>query len=77
VGKCATCTGDAAVTTAHAAATPDDGISGDDPRPRQGRTSLEQLTSYKSGGVALQDATAATLMLAATRTGAVGREVAL
>ncbi|MGY1616023.1 hypothetical protein ACI797_04705 [Geodermatophilus sp. SYSU D00691] len=44
---------------------------------RPGRTSGEQLTLYKSVGVAVQDATAATLVLAAARERGVGREVEL
>lgn len=38
-----------------------------------GRTSDEQLTLYKSVGVAVQDATAASLVLAAARSAGVGR----
>ncbi|MGY1811031.1 ornithine cyclodeaminase family protein [Blastococcus sp. SYSU D00669] len=44
---------------------------------RPGRTSGEQLTLYKSVGVAVQDATAATLVLAAARERGAGREVEL
>jgi ornithine cyclodeaminase len=44
---------------------------------RPGRTSPEQLTLYKSVGVAVQDATAATLVLAAARKAGAGRELAL
>ncbi len=44
---------------------------------KQGRTSDEQLTLYKSVGVAVQDATAATLVLAAAKRAGVGRELVL
>ena len=44
---------------------------------KQGRSSAEQLTLYKSVGVAVQDATAATLVLAAARASGVGRELVL
>jgi ornithine cyclodeaminase/alanine dehydrogenase-like protein (mu-crystallin family) len=44
---------------------------------RPGRTSPEQLTLYKSVGVAVQDATAATLVLTAARATGAGRELAL
>jgi len=44
---------------------------------RAGRTSPEQLTLYKSVGVAVQDVAAAALVLAAARRAGVGREVAL
>jgi ornithine cyclodeaminase len=44
---------------------------------RTGRTFAEQITLYKSVGVAVQDATAATLVLAAARRAGAGREVAL
>ncbi|MDQ3735132.1 MAG: ornithine cyclodeaminase family protein [Actinomycetota bacterium] len=44
---------------------------------KQGRNSAEQLTLYKSVGVAVQDATAATLVLAAARERGVGRELVL
>src|SRR5206468_1227815 len=44
---------------------------------RPGRTSPEQLTLYKSVGVAVQDATAATLVLAAARQAGLGRQLAL
>ena len=42
---------------------------------RPGRTSAEQITLYKSVGVAVQDATAATLVLAAAREKGAGREI--
>jgi len=42
---------------------------------RPGRTSPEQITLYKSVGVAVQDAVAARLVLDAARHGGVGREV--
>ncbi|MGY1733272.1 ornithine cyclodeaminase family protein [Geodermatophilus sp. SYSU D01045] len=42
---------------------------------RPGRTSPDQLTLYKSVGVAVQDATAATLVLAAARAAGAGREL--
>ena len=42
---------------------------------RDGRASPEQLTLYKSVGVAVQDAAAAALVLAAARERGVGREV--
>ena len=42
---------------------------------KPGRSSAEQLTLYKSVGVAVQDATAATLVLAAARRAGVGREL--
>ena len=44
---------------------------------RPGRSSPEQITLYKSVGVAAQDAAAAALVLAAARDGGVGVEVAL
>jgi alanine dehydrogenase len=44
---------------------------------RPGRTSAGQITLYKSVGVAVQDATAATLVLAAARRTGAGRELAL
>jgi alanine dehydrogenase len=44
---------------------------------RSGRTSTDQLTLYKSVGVAVQDATAATLVLAAARRAGAGRELSL
>jgi ornithine cyclodeaminase len=42
-----------------------------------GRTSAEQLTLYKSVGVAVQDAAAAALVLAAAREQGIGRELTL
>ncbi len=42
---------------------------------RPGRSSPEQITLYKSVGVAVQDAAAATLVLAAARERGVGREL--
>jgi alanine dehydrogenase len=42
-----------------------------------GRTSPEQITLYKSVGVAVQDAAAAALVLAAARERSVGREIEL
>jgi ornithine cyclodeaminase/alanine dehydrogenase-like protein (mu-crystallin family) len=42
---------------------------------KPGRSSAEQITLYKSVGVAVQDAAAATLVLAAARDRDVGREV--
>lgn len=44
---------------------------------RTGRTSPGQITFYKSVGVAVQDATAATLVLAAARRVGAGRDVTL
>ncbi|WP_448627480.1 ornithine cyclodeaminase family protein [Geodermatophilus sp. URMC 64] len=44
---------------------------------RPGRTSPDQITLYKSVGVAVQDATAAALVLAAARAAGAGRELAL
>ena len=44
---------------------------------RQGRTSPEQITLYKSVGVAVQDAAAAALVLAAAKERSVGREIEL
>jgi alanine dehydrogenase len=44
---------------------------------KQGRTSPEQITLYKSVGVAVQDAAAAALVLAAARERSVGREIEL
>jgi ornithine cyclodeaminase len=44
---------------------------------RPGRTSPDQITLYKSVGVAVQDATAATLVLAAARRAGAGRELVL
>lgn len=44
---------------------------------KPGRTSPEQITLYKSVGVAVQDAAAATLVLAAARERSVGREIEL
>ena len=44
---------------------------------RPGRTAPDELTLYKSVGVAVQDGTAATLVLAAARARGAGREVEL
>jgi alanine dehydrogenase len=44
---------------------------------RPGRASLEEITLYKSVGVAVQDAAAAALVLAAARERSVGREIEL
>jgi ornithine cyclodeaminase/alanine dehydrogenase-like protein (mu-crystallin family) len=44
---------------------------------KPGRTSPEQITLYKSVGVAVQDAAAAALVLAAARENSVGREIEL
>jgi len=44
---------------------------------KPGRTSPEQITVYKSVGVAVQDAAATALVLAAARDRGVGREIAL
>lgn len=44
---------------------------------RTGRSSPEQITLYRSVGVAVQDATAATLVLAAARRAGAGRELTL
>jgi alanine dehydrogenase len=44
---------------------------------RPGRTSPDQITLYKSVGVAVQDAAAAALVLAAAREQSVGREIQL
>jgi alanine dehydrogenase len=44
---------------------------------RPGRTSPDQITLYKSVGVAVQDAAAAALVLAAAREQSVGREIEL
>ena len=44
---------------------------------RPGRTSPDQISLYKSVGVAVQDAAAATLVLAAARERSVGREIEL
>jgi len=44
---------------------------------KHGRTSDEQLTLYKSVGVAVEDATAATLVLRAAKERGVGRELVL
>jgi alanine dehydrogenase len=44
---------------------------------RTGRTSPDQITLYKSVGVAIQDAAAAALVLAAARKQSVGREIEL
>jgi alanine dehydrogenase len=44
---------------------------------KEGRTSREQVTLYKSVGVAVQDAAAAALVLAAARKRSVGREIEL
>jgi ornithine cyclodeaminase len=46
-------------------------------RTRRGRTSPEQISLYKSVGVAVQDAAAAALVLAAARERSVGREIEL
>jgi alanine dehydrogenase len=43
----------------------------------QGRTSREQISLYKSVGVAVQDAAAAALVLAAARERSIGREIEL
>jgi alanine dehydrogenase len=42
---------------------------------KSGRASAEQITLYKSVGVAVQDAAAATLVLAAARETGIGREL--
>jgi ornithine cyclodeaminase len=44
---------------------------------RPGRTSPDQITLYKSVGVAVQDAAAAALVLAAARERSIGREIEL
>jgi alanine dehydrogenase len=44
---------------------------------KPGRRSRDEITLYKSVGVAVQDAAAAALVLAAARDGAVGREIEL
>ncbi|MFJ8744728.1 ornithine cyclodeaminase family protein [Embleya sp. NPDC127516] len=44
---------------------------------RPGRTSPEQLTLYKSVGVAVQDAAAAALVVTAAREQSIGREISL
>jgi alanine dehydrogenase len=44
---------------------------------RPGRTSEDQITLYKSVGVAVQDAAAASLVLAAARERSIGREIQL
>jgi alanine dehydrogenase len=44
---------------------------------REGRTSEDQVTLYKSVGVAVQDAAAASLVLAAARERSTGREIQL
>jgi ornithine cyclodeaminase len=44
---------------------------------RRGRSSPDELTLYKSVGVAVQDAAAAALVLSAARERGVGREVDL
>jgi alanine dehydrogenase len=42
---------------------------------RTGRTSPDQITLYKSVGVAVQDAAAAALVVTAARESGVGREI--
>jgi alanine dehydrogenase len=44
---------------------------------RPGRTSEDQITLYKSVGVAVQDAAAASLVLAAARERSIGQEIQL
>jgi ornithine cyclodeaminase len=44
---------------------------------RVGCTSPDQITLHKSAGVAVQDATAATLVLATARRAGAGRELSL
>ena len=44
---------------------------------KPGRTSQDEITLYKSVGVAVQDAAAAALVLAAARERSVGREIEL
>ena len=44
---------------------------------RPGRTSPDQVTLYKSVGVAVQDATAATLVLAAAREAGAGQHLSV
>jgi alanine dehydrogenase len=44
---------------------------------RRGRTSADQITLYKSVGVAVQDAAAASLVLAAARERSIGQEIQL
>ena len=61
------------VTAAHVHAELGELVSG----TRPGRTDAAQITLYKSVGVAVQDAAAAALILAAARRDGVGREVEL
>jgi len=64
---------DGLITPAHVHAELGELIAG----TRPGRTSAEQITLYKSVGVAVQDAAAAALVLAAAREAGVGSEITL
>jgi ornithine cyclodeaminase len=64
---------DGAITADHIHAEIGELVSGTKP----GRTSPRQLTLYKSVGVAVQDAAAAALVLAAARERGVGRTVTI
>jgi len=64
---------DGLITASHIQAELGELVSG----TRPGRTSPEQITLYKSVGVAVQDAAAAALVLRAARERGAGREIAL
>jgi alanine dehydrogenase len=64
---------DGVITTDHVHAELGELVEGS----KRGRTSAEQITLYKSVGVAVQDAAAAALVLAAARKTGAGHEVAL
>jgi len=64
---------DGLITSAHIHAELGELVAG----ARPGRTSVEQITLYKSGGVAVQDAAAAALVLAAASERGAGTEVEL
>ncbi|GAA0453310.1 ornithine cyclodeaminase family protein [Streptomyces sp. NPDC046215] len=64
---------DGVITAAHAGTELGELVA----RTRPGRTSPDQITLYKSVGVAVQDAAAAALVLTAARERGAGREIAL
>jgi ornithine cyclodeaminase/alanine dehydrogenase-like protein (mu-crystallin family) len=65
--------GDGLITPEHVHAELGELVAG----TRPGRTSAEQITLYKSVGVAVQDAAAAALVLAAAREAGVGTDITI